>query len=89
MDETREIYTVKEGKATLREYVILATNRHRFEVKDQDQVLYEGESYQQAKSLFQGLNEKRTEPLEKTVRVMSLKPKRRILKLRTAYAEAS
>ena len=89
MDETREIYTVKEGKATLREYVILATNRHRFEVKDQDQVLYEGESYQQAKSLFQGLNERRKEPLEKAERVMSLKPKRRILKLRTAYAEAS
>jgi hypothetical protein len=89
MDEAKELYTVKEGKATLREYVILATNRHRFEVKNQDQVLYEGESYQQAKSLYQKLNEKRTEPAEKAVEVMSLKPKRRLLKLRTACAEAS
>jgi hypothetical protein len=89
MDEAREIYTVKEGKATLREYVILATNRHRFEVKNQDQVLYEGESYQQAKSLYQELNEKRTEPAEKAVRVMPLPRKRRLLRLRTAYSEAS
>ena len=89
MDEAKELYTVKEGKNPLREYVILATNRHRFEVKNRGQVLYEGESYQQAKSLFQGLNEKRTQPAEKTVGVISLKPKRRLLKLRTAYAEAS
>ena len=55
MDEARELYTVKEGKATLREYIISATNRHRFEVRNRDQVLYEGESYQQAKSLYQEL----------------------------------
>ena len=89
MDEAKELYTIKEGKVTLQEYVILATNRHRFEVKNQDQVLYEGESYQQAKSLYQKLSEKRTEPAEKVVEVKSLNPKRRLLKLRTAYAEAS
>jgi hypothetical protein len=86
MDDTRELYTVTEGKATLREYVISATNKHRFEVKNRGKVVYEGESYQQAKSLFQGLNEKSTEPVEKTVGVMSLRPRRRI---RTAYADAS
>jgi hypothetical protein len=56
MDEARELYTVKEGKATLREYVLPATNRHRFEVKNRGRVLYEGESYQQAKSLYQELS---------------------------------
>jgi hypothetical protein len=56
MSEVKEIYTVKEGKATLREYVIPATNRHRFEVKKRGQVVYEGESYQQAKSLYQDLS---------------------------------
>jgi hypothetical protein len=86
MDDTRELYTVTEGKATLREYVISATNKHRFEVKNRGKVVYEGESYQQAKSLFQGLNEKTTEPVEKAVGVMSLRPRRRI---RTAYADAS
>jgi hypothetical protein len=89
MDEARELYTVKEGKVTLREYVILANNKHRFEVKNRGQVLYEGESYQQAKSLYQELTEKMMKPAEKAVRVMSRQPKRRVLKLRTAYAEAS
>jgi hypothetical protein len=83
MDEMRELYTVKEGKATLREYVILANNKHRFEVKNRGQVLYQGESYQQAKSLYQELSEKRTEPAERAIDVISLRPKRR---LRTAYA---
>ena len=53
MDEIKELYTVNEGKATLREYVILANNRHRFEVKNRGRLLYEGESYQEAKSLYQ------------------------------------
>ncbi|MBU2499627.1 MAG: hypothetical protein KKE57_12070 [Proteobacteria bacterium] len=56
MDEARELYTVKEGKATLREYVIPSNNRHRFEVKNRGRLLYEGESYQQAKSLYQELS---------------------------------
>ena len=83
MDEARELYTVKEGKVTLREYVICANNKHRFEVKDGSRVVYEGESYQQAKSLYQELTEKMTKPAEKAVETMSLRPKRR---LRAAYA---
>jgi hypothetical protein len=55
MDEARELYTLKEGKATLREYVIPATNRHLFEVKKQDQTLYRGESYRHARSLYHEL----------------------------------
>jgi hypothetical protein len=55
MDETRELYTVKEGTKSLKEYVIRSTNRHRFEVKDRDRILYEGESFQQAKSLYEQL----------------------------------
>ena len=89
MDEAREIYTVKEGKASLREYVVLATNKHRFEVKNGRRVVYEGESYQQARSLYRELSEEMAEPAKKTVAAVSLRPKRRVLKLRTAYAEAS
>ena len=55
MNEARELYTVKEGRATLKEYVIPTTNRHLFEVKDEDQVLYQGESYRHAKALYQEL----------------------------------
>lgn len=83
MSEAKELYTVKEGKVTLREYVILANNKHRFEVKNQDEVLYEGESYQQAKSMYQELTEKMMKPAEKVVETVSLRPKRR---LRAAYA---
>jgi len=89
MDEAREIYTVKEGNATLREYVISATNKHRFEVKNESRVLYEGESYQQAKSLYEELCGKTTEPAEKAINVMPLRPRRRLVRPRTAYAGAS
>ena len=78
MEEARELYTVKEGKATLKEYVINATNKHRFEVKNGSRVVYEGESYQQAKSLYQGLAEKMTKPAEKAIETMTLRPKRRL-----------
>jgi hypothetical protein len=53
MDEVRDLYTLQEGKATLREYVIPATNRHRFEVKSRGRVLYDGESYQEARALYE------------------------------------
>jgi hypothetical protein len=53
MDETRELYTLKEGQMTLKEYLIPATGRHRFEVKNLNEILYEGESYQYAKSLYE------------------------------------
>jgi hypothetical protein len=55
MSPTKELYTLKEGRAILKEYVIPATNKHVFEVKDEDQVLYQGESYRQAKALYQEL----------------------------------
>ena len=83
MQDARELYTVKEGKATLQEYVIPATNKHRFEVKNGKKVVYEGESYQQAKSMYQELTEKMMKPAEKVVETVSLRPKRR---LRAAYA---
>ena len=88
MDEAREIYTLKEGKASLREYVIPATNKHRFEVKSGRRLVYEGESYQEAKSLYQELNEKGTKPTEMPIEAISPRPKRRIVRLRTAHAEA-
>ena len=78
MDQTRELYTVKEGRATFKEYVIPATNRHRFEVKNGSRVVYEGESYQQAKSLYQELSEKMTKRAEKAIETISLRPKRRL-----------
>jgi len=83
MDGIREIYTVQEGNFTLREYVISATNKHRFEVKNRAKVVYEGESYQQAKSLFQKLTEKITPPLENDPEVVAIRPRRRA---RAAYA---
>lgn len=77
MDATRELYMVKEGKASLREYVICANNKHRFEVKNGSGIVYEGESYQQAKSLYQELKGEKREPDENVVRVNPIRPKRR------------
>jgi hypothetical protein len=55
MNEARELYKLEEGRASFKEYVIPATNRHLFEVKNRDKILYEGESYRYAKSLYQEL----------------------------------
>ncbi len=55
MNEAKELYTLQEGRAIMKEYVNPATNKHLFEVKDQDQVLYQGESFQRARTLYQGL----------------------------------
>ncbi len=52
---TRELYTLKKGTTSLKEYLIPSTNKHRFEVKDEDETLYEGESFQHAKSLYEQL----------------------------------
>jgi hypothetical protein len=57
MEEAKELYTLKEGTATFKEYVIPSTNKHFFEVKKRGRVLYEGESYQHARSLYQELCE--------------------------------
>ena len=57
MNEARELYTLTEGKAILREYVMPTTNKHLFEVKDEDQILYQGESFSLARSLYQELCE--------------------------------
>jgi len=89
MDEAKEIYLIEEGRATLREYVIPSTNKHRFEVKDGSRFVYEGESFQQARSLYQELIDKNTEPAEMPIENISQKPKRRLVRLRPAYAQVS
>jgi hypothetical protein len=55
MEEARELYALKEGTAIFKEFVVPATNKHFFEVKKRGEVLYQGESYRQAKSLYQEL----------------------------------
>jgi hypothetical protein len=57
MEEARELYTLKAGTKTFKEYVIPATNRHRFEVKNRGRVVYEGESYRDAKTLYEELGQ--------------------------------
>jgi hypothetical protein len=88
VDEVREIYTLKEGKVSLREYVIPATNKHRFEVKSGRRFVYEGESYREAKSLYEELSEKGIKPAEMPIDAIPPRPKRRIVRLRPAHAEA-
>ena len=58
MDDTRELYTLKKGTKSLKEYLTPSNNRHRFEVKDREKTLYDGESFQHAKSLYEQLSSK-------------------------------
>lgn len=53
--EMTELYTLKDGTMSLTEYLVPSTNKHCFEVKDEDEVLYDGESFQNAKSLYDQL----------------------------------
>jgi hypothetical protein len=57
MDETRELYTLKAGSMSLKEYLVVSNNKHRFQVSNHDEILYEGESFQQAKSLYDQLSQ--------------------------------
>ena len=50
---TTELYTIENGTKSLTEYVIASINKHHYEVKDGNEILYEGESYQHAKSLYE------------------------------------
>lgn len=58
-----ELYTVKKGTRSLTEYVITSINKHRYEVKDGNKVIYEGESYQDAKSLYEQAHQEETQPV--------------------------
>jgi len=57
-----ELYTIENGTKSLTEYVIDSINKHLYEVKDGDAVLYEGESYQNAKSLYEQKDQEETPP---------------------------
>jgi len=57
MQQARELYTLKEGTAIFKEFVVPATNKHFFEVTKRGRLLYQGESYRQAKSLYQEIRE--------------------------------
>jgi hypothetical protein len=56
MDETRELYTLKAGSMSLKEYLVVSNNKHCFQVSNHGEILYEGESFQHAKSLYDELS---------------------------------
>jgi hypothetical protein len=48
-----EICSIEKGDKCLRTYLVPATGNIRFEVKDHDKILYNGESFEQAKNLYE------------------------------------
>jgi hypothetical protein len=50
---TSEIWSIEKGEKCLRTYLIPSTGNIRFEVKDHDEVLYSGESFEQARNLYE------------------------------------
>jgi hypothetical protein len=50
---TSEVWSIEKGGKCLRTYLIPSTGNIRFEVKDHDEVLYSGESFEQAKNLYE------------------------------------
>ena len=55
MDGTKEIYSIKNGKKCLKTYLIPSTGTMAFEVMDHDDILYNGESFEQATTVYEGL----------------------------------
>jgi len=54
MDRTSELL-IKNGKKCFKTYLIPSTGNIGFEVKDHDNILYNGESFEQATTLYEGL----------------------------------
>jgi hypothetical protein len=48
-----EICSIEKGEKCLRTYLIPSTGNIRFEVKDHNEILYSGESFEQAKNLYE------------------------------------
>jgi hypothetical protein len=54
MDRTSELL-IKNGKKWFKTYLNPSTGNMGFEVKDHDDILYNGESFEQATTLYEGL----------------------------------
>jgi hypothetical protein len=52
-DGTSEICSIQKGEKCLRTYLVPSTGNIRFEVKDHDETLYTGESFEQARNLYE------------------------------------
>ena len=50
---TSEICSIEKGGTCLRTYWIPSTGNIRFEVKDHDEILYSGDSFDQARNLYE------------------------------------
>jgi hypothetical protein len=48
-----QICSIEKGDKYLRTYLIPSTGNIRFEVKDHDKILYNGESFRQAMNLYE------------------------------------
>jgi hypothetical protein len=48
-----EICSIEKGDKRLRTYLIPSTGNIRFEVKDHEKILYNGDSFQQAMNLYE------------------------------------
>ena len=54
MDRTSEI-SIKNGEKCFKTYLIPSTGNVGFEVRVRDNILYNGESFEQATTLYEGL----------------------------------
>ena len=55
MDGIREICSIINGKKSLKTYLISSAGNIAFEVRDHDEILYDGESFKEAATVYEGL----------------------------------
>jgi hypothetical protein len=53
MEEVAEIFSMAKDTKTLKTYFIPSSGNWRYEVKDHEKVLYKGESFQKAQSVYE------------------------------------
>ncbi len=55
MYEARQVWSIEKDTKSLKTYLVPSTGNFRFEVKDHDEILYNGKSFERAMNLYEKL----------------------------------
>jgi hypothetical protein len=55
MEEAEEIFSMQKDTKTFKSYLFPSNGKRTFEVKDHERVVFKGESFQKARSVYEDL----------------------------------
>jgi hypothetical protein len=55
MEKAAEVFSMTKNSKSLKTYLIPSSGNWRFEVKDHERILYKGESFQKARTVYEEL----------------------------------